>query len=71
MVKKYKSNKKKIDKKKILKIISRVQKIGSKNNLNWMNILRLAVNKAPSETVQLMRKINSKDKQIAALFKKI
>ena len=36
-----------------------------------MNILRLAVNKAPSETVQLMRKINSKDKQIAALFKKI
>mgnify|MGYP001199159392 CR=1 FL=1 len=71
MVKKYKSNKKKIDKKKILKIISRVQKIRSKNNLNWMNILRLAVNKAPSETVQLMRKINSKDKQIAALFKKI
>ena len=63
--------KSKISKKKILKVINKIQKIRSKNNVNWMDVLRLAVNHAPAETIKLMKKINNKDKQISALFKRI
>tara|TARA_A100001011_G_C13849464_1_gene650273 strand:- start:371 stop:574 length:204 start_codon:yes stop_codon:yes gene_type:complete len=63
--------KKKIDKKKIISVINQIQKIRSRNNVNWMDILRLAVDKAPTETVKLMSKINNQDRQISKLFRQI
>ena len=55
----------------IYKIISKIQNIRIKNNVNWMDILRLATKHAPQETIKLMKKINSQDKKITSLFKKI
>ena len=43
----------------------------TKNNINWMDIIRLAVNHAPHETLKVIKKINSQDKKISKLFKKI
>ena len=63
--------KKKLNKKKIFKIISQIQRIRAKNNVNWMNIIRLSINNAPEQTIKIMSKINSQDKKISKLFKKI
>ena len=54
-----------------LKIISKIEKIRSKNNVNWMDILRLAFKLDPVEASKIMKKINHDDKQIARLFSKL
>ena len=45
-----------------LKIINQIQKIRSKNNVNWMNILKVAFKHAPKKSIKIMSKINSDDK---------
>ena len=57
--------------KKYNKTISQIQKIRGKNNINWMNILRLAFKHAPKEARQIMRRINSDDKKISKLLNKL
>ena len=57
--------------KKYLKIISQIEKTRSINNVNWMNILRIAIKKSPEQTINVMKKINSRDKKIADLFRKL
>ena len=52
-------------------IINKIQKIRSKNNINWMNILKLAFKYAPKEASKIMSKINSDDKKISTLLKKL
>ncbi len=54
-----------------LKIIDQIQKIRGKNNVNWMNLLRLAYKKAPSETALIMSKIYKDDIKISKLVKKL
>ena len=54
--------------KKYLKIISKIEKVRSKNNVNWMDVLRVALRHAPNETIKLMKEINKKDKKISSLF---
>ena len=51
--------------------ISKVQKIRARNNVNWMNILKLAFKHAPKEASRLMKKINSDDKKIFKLLNKL
>ena len=58
-------------KKNYSKIINQIQKIRSKNNVNWMNILRIAIKSSPIETVNTMKKIDAKDNKISNLFKKL
>ena len=58
------------NKDKYLKIIDQIQKIRSKNNVNWMDILRLSFTKAPEETIKIMNKINTDDAEISKLLKK-
>ena len=53
------------------KIITKIEKIRSKNNVNWMNILRLAFKLDPENTLKLMTKINYDDKKISNLFKQL
>jgi hypothetical protein len=60
--------KKNIKIKKYLKIIDKIEKERSKNNVNWMDVLRLALKNAPSETIKLMESINKKDRKISSLF---
>ena len=62
------------DKKKIikyLKAIDKIEKARKQNNVNWMDILRIALRHAPNETIKLMTKINKKDQVITNLFKNI
>ena len=51
--------------------INKIQKIRSKNNNNWMDLLRIAMKHAPNETKKILRKINSQDKKISSLLKKL
>tara|TARA_B100001964_G_C13723333_1_gene375566 strand:- start:188 stop:388 length:201 start_codon:yes stop_codon:yes gene_type:complete len=51
--------------------INKIEKARSKNNVNWMNILRLAFKHAPKEASQLMKKVNLEDKRISLLLKKL
>ena len=62
------------DKKKInkyLKALNKIEKARKQNNVNWMDVLRIALNNAPDETITLMTKINKKDQIITNLFKNI
>jgi hypothetical protein len=58
-------------KKNYLKIISRIENIRKKNNINWMDILRVAFKYNPTATVKIMSKIYSDDKEIGKLVKKL
>ncbi len=63
---------KKISQKKInqyLRTIDKIEKARKQNNVNWMDILRIALQHAPEKTVTLMKKINKKDQVITNLFK--
>ena len=54
--------------KKYLNIIDKIEKVRTKNNINWMDVLRLALKNSPDETIKLMKEINKKDKKISQLF---
>ena len=65
---------KKNQKSKILKylnIINKIEKVRSRNNVNWMDVLRVALKHAPEETIKLMKEINRKDRKISNLFNSI
>jgi|TARA_B110000971_G_C19817858_1_gene411898 hypothetical protein len=54
-----------------LKIISQIESIRKKNNVNWMNILRIAFKNNSKATAKVMSKIYSDDKRIGILVKKL
>jgi len=60
---------KKIDKSSI--IINQIQKIRTKNNVNWMNLLRLAFKKDPKNASKILTKITTLDKKISLLTTKL
>jgi len=63
---------KKINKSKnYLKIISKIENIRKKNNVNWMNILRIAFKYSPKATAKVMSKIYLDDQKISSLVKKL
>ena len=53
------------------KIINQIQKVRSKNNVNWMNLLKLAFKLNPKRASNIMKKINYDDKKIAKLLTKL
>tara|TARA_B110000305_G_C19084331_1_gene467744 strand:+ start:154 stop:348 length:195 start_codon:yes stop_codon:yes gene_type:complete len=52
-------------KKEYSKIINKIQLLRKKNNINWMDILRLAMKHAPSETKKILKNVNNYDKKIS------
>jgi hypothetical protein len=54
-----------------LRIISQIENIRKKNNVNWMNILRIAFKNNPDATAKVMSKIYLDDKKIGKLVKKL
>ena len=56
---------------KYLQIINQIKKIRSKNNVNWMNVLKLAFKIDPKSAVKIMKKINYDDKKISHLLNKL
>jgi hypothetical protein len=57
--------------KKGLKLINQIQKIRSKNNKNWMDLLRLSLKLDFKTTSKILKDIVSDDKKISNLAKKI
>jgi len=52
-------------------IINEIERIRSKNNVNWMNLMRLAFRVAPKEAEEIFKKVNTDDGTIATLLKKL
>jgi len=53
-----------------LKIINQIEKVRNHNNVNWMDVLRVALKADARATLQLLQKINTADKRISKLFEK-
>lgn len=53
------------------KLINKIQKIRSKNNVNWMAILKLAFELDPKRASKIMMQINNDDKKIADLLNEL
>ena len=53
------------------KIINQIQKVRTKNNVNWMNILRVSFKYAPSEAKKIIEDINKNKKEISNLINKL
>lgn len=54
-----------------LSLIDEIEKIRSQNNINWMDLLRLAFKSSPEEAKKLVRKINADDRKISEIFAKL
>mgnify|MGYP006100459971 CR=1 FL=1 len=52
-------------------IIKLIEKARSKNNVNWMDLLRIALKYAPKESSLVLKKINDNDKKISKLLNQI
>ena len=53
------------------KIINKIQQVRSKNNVNWMNLLRLAFRHDPKNATKIMSKIYRDDQKVSELVKKL
>ena len=69
MLKKTPSELKKI--KKSLKLINQIQKIRSKNNKNWMYLVKLSLQLDLKKTTKILSGIYKYDNQIGKITKKI
>ena len=56
---------------KALVIVDKIQKIRSKNNINWMNLLRLAIKSDYESTMKIVSNIFKDDQKISKLAKKL
>ena len=54
-----------------IKIIENISKIRSKNNSNWMQLLKIAFKYSPTEASKVMKNIYYHDKKISELVKKL
>ena len=51
-----------------LEIIDEAEQVRTKNNVNWMDILRLAFKNAPGDARKLMGRVNEYDGRISQLL---
>ena len=52
-------------------IIDKIEKIRSKNNTNWMDLVRLSFNLDPNKAAKILSKIYQEDKKISDPAKKL
>ena len=57
--------------KKSIIIINQIQNIRTKNNKNWMNLLKLAFKRDPKSASKILSKITNLDKKISSLTSKL
>ena len=57
--------------KKSLVIVNKIQKIRSKNNKNWMDLLKLSLKLDPKKTSKILSEIYRFDQQISKIAKKL
>ena len=56
---------------KSLKLVNQIQKIRSKNNKNWMDLLRLSLKLDHKSTSKILSQIYKDDQKISGLAKKL
>lgn len=54
-----------------MSLINQIQDVRQNNNVNWMDLLRLAFKNSPNEAKAIIRNINTDDNKISELFKKL
>ena len=54
-----------------LKVINAIENTRKKNNVNWMDIIRVGLKNSPNKIDKILEKINNDDNTIANLFKKL
>ena len=54
-----------------LKIINKIEKTRSKNNKNWMDLLRLAFRENPHAAIKVVRGIFKEDQKVSKLVKEL
>ncbi len=54
-----------------LSLIDEVENVRKRNNVNWMDVLRLAFKHSPEEAKALVKKINTEDNRISVLLRKL
>jgi hypothetical protein len=54
-----------------LKIIDQIQNTRKSNNINWMNILRIAFKSDPKSAIKCMKRISTEDNKISRLVQKL
>ena len=57
--------------KKKIKLIDKIEKTRKNNNVNWMDLVRTSLKNSPRKTLEILKSINTDDKKISDLFKKI
>ena len=57
--------------KKIKKIFQEIESIRSKNNKNWMDLLRLSYESQPKKTLKIISQILNKDQRLISLAQKL
>ena len=57
--------------KEALKLINKIQDIRKKNNVNWMDILRLSFKHDPKNSAKIMSNIFTDDQKISNIVKKL
>ena len=57
--------------KKSLRLVNQIQKIRSKNNKNWMDLLRLSLKLDHKSTSKILSEIYKDDQKISGLAKKL
>ena len=59
------------DYKKSIKFVNQIQKIRSRNNKNWMDLLRLSLKLDPKATKKIITEIYKYDQKISLIVKKL
>ncbi len=54
-----------------IKIIDEIEAVRANNNVNWMDLLRLAFTAAPKDAKEIVKRINHDDGRISDLLKKL
>ena len=57
--------------KRYLKIINKIQETRTKNNKNWMDLLRLVFRENPREAIKVVRDVFKEDQKISKLAKRL
>lgn len=52
-------------------IIKQITNARKKNNINWMNLLRISIKFAPEQSKKILKNINKQDKKISQLLRNI
>ena len=56
---------------KVKKIFKEIESIRSKNNKNWMDLLKLSYESQPKKTLKIISQILNKDQRLISLAKKL